>query len=102
MQMETAMLQYVMKTLKERCAYEIDMLKIDVPEINAIPCIKFADAFPLLKEMGGGKNRNDLTPDDEVLLCDYYKNKGLGEFVFVTHFPSAKRPFYVIDRKSVV
>jgi nondiscriminating aspartyl-tRNA synthetase len=97
MQMETAMLQYVMKTLKERCAYEIDMLKIDVPEINAIPCIKFADAFPLLKEMGGGKNRNDLTPDDEVLLCDYYKNKGLGEFVFVTHFPSAKRPFYVMD-----
>ncbi len=27
----------------------------------------------------------------------YYREKGLGEFVFVTHFPTAKRPFYVMD-----
>ena len=25
------------------------------------------------------------------------QEKGLGEFVFVTHFPTAKRPFYVMD-----
>mgnify|MGYP000047753036 CR=1 FL=1 len=36
-------------------------------------------------------------PEDEVLLCEYYREKGLGEFVFVTHFPTAKRPFYVMD-----
>ena len=32
-----------------------------------------------------------------MLLCEYYREKGLGEFVFVTHFPTAKRPFYVMD-----
>ena len=48
-------------------------------------CIRdrFADALALLKTLGGGKNRNDLTPEDEVLLCEYYREKGLGEFVFV-------------------
>ena len=97
MQMETAMLQHTMAYVKEHCAPEIALLDVDVPRIGAIPCIRFADALALLKTLGGGKNRNDLTPEDEVLLCEYYREKGLGEFVFVTHFPTAKRPFYVMD-----
>ena len=97
MQMETAMLQHTMAYVKKHCAPEIALLDVDVPRIGAIPCIRFADALALLKTLGGGKNRNDLTPEDEVLLCEYYREKGLGEFVFVTHFPTAKRPFYVMD-----
>lgn len=91
------MLQHTMAYVKEHCAPEIALLDVDVPRIGAIPCIRFADALALLKTLGGGKNRNDLTPEDEVLLCEYYREKGLGEFVFVTHFPTAKRPFYVMD-----
>ena len=97
MQMETAMLQHTMAYVKEHCAPEIALLDVDVPRIGAIPCIRFTDALALLKTLGGGKNRNDLTPEDEVLLCEDYREKGLGEFVFVTHFPTAKRPFYVMD-----
>ena len=69
MQMETAMLQHTMAYVKEHCAPEIALLDVDVPRIGAIPCIRFADALALLKTLGGGKNRNDLTPEDEVLLC---------------------------------
>ncbi|MDL2325153.1 aspartate--tRNA(Asn) ligase [Ruminococcaceae bacterium OttesenSCG-928-A16] len=97
MQMEVAMLRYVMQVLKQRYAYELELLKVTLPEVGDVPSIRFADALALLKTLGGGKNRNDLTPEDEVLLCDYYRKKGEGEFVFVTHFPSAKRPFYVMD-----
>lgn len=97
MEVETAMLQHAFALVKSRCADEIALLGIDVPEIPYIPCIKFSDALALLKTLGGGKNRNDLTPDDEVLLCEHFRQKGEGEFVFVTHFPSAKRPFYVMD-----
>lgn len=97
MEMEVAMLRYVMQVLQQRYAYELALLKVNLPEVGNVPTIRFADALTLLKTLGGGKNRGDLTPEDEVLLCDYYQKKGEGEFVFVTHFPSAKRPFYVMD-----
>ena len=97
MQMETAMLQHVMAHLAAQYSYELALLEAVLPDVTGIPCVKFADALALLKPLGGGKNRNDLTADDEVLLCDHYKRQGLGDFVFVTHFPTAKRPFYVMD-----
>ena len=43
------------------------------------------------------KNRYDLNPDEEVLLCQWAKEEHDSDFVFVTHFPSAKRPFYAKD-----
>ncbi|MFV0414464.1 MAG: aspartate--tRNA(Asn) ligase [Oscillospiraceae bacterium] len=97
MQMEIAMLRHVMKTLQEQYAYELKLLNVSLPEVGEVPTIRFAEALTLLKTLGGGKNKGDLTPEDEVLLCNYFKEKGQGEFVFVTHFPSAKRPFYVMD-----
>lgn len=97
MEMEIGMLRYTMGVLKERYAYELKLLGVTLPEVGEVPTVRFADALELLKTLGGGKNKGDLTPDDEVLLCNYYKEKGQGEFVFVTHFPSKKRPFYVMD-----
>lgn len=97
MRMEAAMLRHMMDTVRRRCRPEIALLGIDVPEVEPIPCIRFAGAPALLKTLGGGKNRSGLTPGDEALLCGHFRENGGGEFVFVTHFPSAKRPFYVMD-----
>lgn len=97
MELETAALRAMMETVRRDCAPEVSLLGAEVPEIGAIPCVRFSEALALLRTMGGGKNRNDLTPDDEVLLCEHYKRQGLGDFVFVTHFPTAKRPFYVME-----
>lgn len=97
MEMEVAMLRHVMKVLAEGYAFELDLLDVKLPEVGEVPSLRFDEARTLLKTMGGGKNRNDLTPEDEVLLCDHFQKEGKGEFVFVTHFPSAKRPFYAMD-----
>lgn len=97
MEMETGMLRHVMDVLRDQYAYELNLLKVELPEVKEIPTIRFADALQLLRGIGGGKNKGDLTPEDEVLLCNHFKEKGEGEFVFVTHFPSGKRPFYVMD-----
>jgi nondiscriminating aspartyl-tRNA synthetase len=54
---------------------------VDIPEVPAeIPWIHFADT---------GVDDVDLAPADERRLCEE-----LGELVFVTGFPLAKRPFY--------
>ena len=97
MEVETGMLKYVVEHLRKNYQPEIEQLNIDLPVINEIPVIRLADAIALMKTMGGGKNKNDLTPEDETMLCEHIKKTTGSDFVFVTHYPSAKRPFYVKD-----
>ena len=94
---ECAMLRHVMAHLAAAYAPEIALLGIRLPAVEAIPAVRFSEALAYLRTVGGGKNRNDLTADDEVLLCSHIRETTGSEFVFVTHFPSAKRPFYVMD-----
>lgn len=97
MQMETAMLRYVVSYLKENCSNWISMLDATLPEIKDIPAVKFMQARDIVMKTGKKAGKYDLDPDDEVLLCDYAKKEYGSDFIFVTHFPSAKRPFYVMD-----
>lgn len=99
MDMETAMLRFMMNYLKENYAHEINMLGADIPEITEIPAIKFEDAVTLIRGCKA-KNKFDLEPEDEVFLCDYAKKEYGTEFIFVTNFPSSKPPFYAMNDKE--
>lgn len=99
MEMETGMLKYVVAYIKEHCKPELELLKAELPVIDTIPTITFMEAKEIMQEHFDhkSKNRYDLNPDEEVMLCKWAKEKYNSEFVFVTHFPSAKRPFYAMD-----
>lgn len=94
MQMETAMLKYVVKHIGEKYAHELEMLGAKLPVIDEIPAVTFFEALDIL---GKSRNQFDLDPSDEVKLCEYAKEKYGSEFIFVTKFPGAKRPFYAMD-----
>ena len=99
MAMETGMLKSVMNYVKEHCPEELALLKADIPEIKEIPTIRFHEAKKIMEEKYGhkSKNRYDLNPDEEVLLCQWAKEEYGSEFVFVTHFRSGdhhRRPAY--------
>lgn len=96
MVMETAVLQHIMSVLKENYSYEIELLGADIPNITDIPSVTLVEAKEILGEKGS-KNKLDLEPDDEVGLCQYAKEKYGTEFIFVTHFPSSKPPFYAMN-----
>ena len=36
-------------------------------------------------------------PEEEALIGEYFKSEYGADFVFVTHYPSKKRPFYAMD-----
>jgi nondiscriminating aspartyl-tRNA synthetase len=99
MEMETAMLQYVFELLCEEYAQELAMLKIDLPDVTNIPKVRFDQAKELVSEKYNRKIRNpyDLEPEEEVLIGRYFKEECGSDFVFVTHYPSKKRPFYAMD-----
>ncbi len=99
MAMETAMLKYVMQYLNENYQNEIEILGAEIPVIKEIPCVTLLEAKEILGSKGS-KNKLDLEPEDEVELCKYAKEKFDSEFIFVTHFPSSKPPFYAMNSRE--
>ncbi len=97
MSMETAMLKHLFAYVEEHCAGELAMWKAKVPKIDKIPAVTFLQAREIVQKMGRKPGKWDLEPEDEVALCDYAAKEWGSELVFITHFPSAKRPFYVMD-----
>lgn len=97
--METAMLQYVIELLKKDYAKEIALLKIELPNVEKIPFVRFDEAKRLIAEKYDRQIRSphDLEPEEEALIGEYFKSEYGADFVFVTHYPSKKRPFYAMD-----
>lgn len=102
MQMETGILKYVFQLLKSEYGNELDILNTKVPEIQTIPSMKFMDAKNLISAQYNRKVSDyyDFEPEEEQLLCQYIKKSYNSDFIFVTHFPSSKRPFYAMDDKE--
>lgn len=100
MAMETAMLRSIFEYIKENYQNEIEILEADVPTIKEIPSIKFADALKLLRGADSTGKKFDLDPEDEVNLGKYAKEKYDSDFIFVTHFPSSKPPFYAMNSRE--
>lgn len=99
MDMETGMLRYVMKLLEQEYKKELDMLGVTLPEVGRIPAVRFDQAKELVSRKYDRKIRNpyDLEPEEELLIGRYFKEEYGSDFVFVTHYPSKKRPFYAMD-----
>ena len=99
MAMETGFLQYAMELLKKDYARELKVLCVELPDVSQIPAVKFADIKEIVAEKYNHKMRNpfDLEPEEEVLIGRYAKEEWGSDFVFVTHYPSKKRPFYAMD-----
>ena len=98
-EMETGFLQYTMKLLEQEYAKELKLLHITLPNVEKIPYVRFDEAKRLVSEKYNRKIRNpfDLEPEEEELIGRYFKEEYDADFVFVTHYPSKKRPFYAMD-----
>lgn len=99
MAMETGFLKYTMELLKRDYKKELEMLEAELPVLDRIPQVRFDKAKKMVAEKYNRKIRNpfDLEPEEELLIGRYFKEEYDSDFVFVTHYPSKKRPFYAMD-----
>ena len=99
MAMETGFLQYMVDLLKKDYEKELKILDVTLPNVDKIPTVRFDEAKRKVAEKYGRKIRNpyDLEPEEEALIGQYFKEECDADFVFVTHYPSKKRPFYAMD-----
>lgn len=102
MQTETQMLRSMFAYLQENCAKEIALLKVKIPQVEKIPAIRFQEAKELIAKTYHRTitDHLDFEPEEEKLLCELVQKQTGSEFVFVTHYPSAKRPFYAMESKE--
>ena len=99
MALETGYLQYAFSLLEKEYQRELKILGVTLPKTDKIPAVRFDRIKELAAEKYGHRIRNpfDLEPEEEALIGRYFKEEYDADFVFVTHYPSKKRPFYAMD-----
>lgn len=79
------------ESVRTEAAEEVALLGIEVPVIREIPTVRFTEVLP------GAPSGVDLSPNDEVAICARIEQETGSPLVFVTGYPEALRPFYVMD-----
>ncbi|MBX2797356.1 MAG: aspartate--tRNA(Asn) ligase [Myxococcales bacterium] len=92
MSLQVGLLAAMMQQLEQDCSHELALLEIELPEVHTIPALRFAEA----KKITGGTG-HDLAPAEEAALGRWAQSEHGSQWLYVTHYPTAKRPFYAMD-----
>jgi nondiscriminating aspartyl-tRNA synthetase len=96
MDLEEALLKSMLHTVARECAPQLELFEARLPDTSvSFPRIELLAARELVAEryghVTGGK---DLDPEAERLLGRWALEEHGSDFVFVTKYPEAARPFY--------
>ncbi len=100
MAIETRLMRHICEHLRHTCAAEFSLIGADIPQVpGEIPHMKLREAQELIHTETGADKRNepDLDPEDERWLCEWSKREHHSDFIFITHYPVSKRPFYTME-----
>lgn len=97
MNMAEKVLLNIFSAVEKENAPELKLFGATIPKVtNPLPKMKMREAQQIIFERTGRDNRKepDLEPEDEKEICRYSKELFGSELIFITHYPTKKRPFY--------
>lgn len=94
-------MRHVVKKVAADMRQEMETLEATVPTVpdNSFPCMKLKEAQKILTEQYNMpcEGEPDLTPEHERMLCEHALKEHQSDFIYVTHYPTAKRPMYAYE-----
>ncbi len=86
----------MLKCVEENSEKELKNFGVEKIAFGKIPRLTLREAQQvILKEFKRDNTKEkDLTPEDEIDLCKWSKEKHGSDFVTITHFPTKAKPFY--------
>jgi len=98
MEMEEYVIRFIFKQIQEKCSDELKMFNTTLPKLSEkIPVIKLREAQEIIYMRTGRdcRNEKDLAPEDEREICKWSLEEKGSDLIFVSHFVTDKKPFYV-------
>lgn len=93
----TGVLRHILAALERDHAGDLEALNVRLPALGDVPVLDFAEAQELLaRRYGEAPAPDDLSPAQERALCRWAAEEHGSEWVFVTGYPTAHRPFYTM------
>ena len=93
-------LRSIVHNVSEKLGKELAYFNMSAPLTpEKFPVLKLREVQELIKTETGKDTvgEPDLEPEDERWICEYAAEKWGSDFVFVTHYPVSKRPFYTME-----
>ncbi|OGH88787.1 MAG: aspartate--tRNA(Asn) ligase [Candidatus Magasanikbacteria bacterium RIFOXYC2_FULL_42_28] len=104
MDLEMAMMRHILNHLDATVSSELKIWKYARPLLpEKVPFMTLREVQQLIKEKTGVDHISepDLEPSEEKWLGEYAKTIFNSDFIFVTHYPTSKRPMYTYpDEKN--
>ena len=90
----------IFKRVKSDSKEQLDLLGATVPKTSGkIPRIKLREAQEIIfkRTKRDSTKEPDLAPEDEREICKWSEEEKGSELIFITHYPTSKRPFYTLQ-----
>lgn len=100
MRLENRLMRFLVDHLQTFCSAEFALLGAEIPVVPAdIPRMKLREAQSLITQETGVDctQEPDLEPEHERWLCAHAREHRGSDFIFITHYPVSKRPFYTME-----
>ncbi|OGG47641.1 aspartate--tRNA(Asn) ligase [Candidatus Kaiserbacteria bacterium RIFCSPHIGHO2_02_FULL_50_9] len=96
-------LRHLVKAVSEKHSDILIRFGMEIPLLpQNIPVMKLREAQEIITKETGEDcvNEPDLEPAHERFLCEYARKNLNSDFLFVTHYPVSKRPFYTYEDET--
>lgn len=98
LEMQEYVVRYIFDQVTKKCSKELAIFKATLPRLSEkIPLVKLRDAQDIIFKRTGRdvRSEKDLAPEDEREICRWSAEEHGSDLVFVSHFLTKKKPFYV-------